>query len=518
MVRGELVGEMALLTNEPRSASVVALRDTLLVEIPKIIFEEVAFRYPQAFLFLTQKIIQRLKRKEFTQIKKTQIIVIVPLQAHLKFDSITKYLQYELPKNTTSTVLAQDFEHNESSEVFTHHLNDLTQNYDFLLLEGHFLPDEWTQKALRQADLILWVADAKASSDKSPTEQWFHALPREYDYNTKQHLILLQTQGKMPQNTSKWLTPRPNIALHHHIRPYEASDWARLARFVSGTAVGWVLAGGGARGFAHLGVFKALTEGGVPLDLVGGTSMGAIMGGIFAQLRTFDDMLALSRQVAKQNPTSGDLNPLPFISLLRGKKLHKILKHTFGDMHIEDLWLNLFCVSSSLSRACEVVHRRGILHEVIKASSAIPGIFPPVIHKNELLVDGGIFNNFPADVMRRMGVGKVLGIDMLTEQSFTLEVGKSLKNNALPNGWDFLKASFWRQKKHQTPNLLSILARSSLLYSEQRNRDLIKETDYYIPLDMGNIGLLDWYRFEEIFEKGYQQTKTWLNQHDLDLS
>lgn len=517
MVRGEIVGEMALLTNEPRSASVVALRDTFLVEIPKLVFEEVAFRYPQAFLFLTQKIIQRLKRKEITHIKKMQIVVIVPLQAHLSANFITKYLQSEFPKNTTLSILNQDFESQKSPQIFTHHLNDLTKQYDFLLLEGHFLPDEWTQKALRQADLILWVADAKALPNKSPTEQWFYDLPREYNYHTQQHLILLQTQGKNPKNTEKWLALRPDIALHHHIRPYEEKDWARLARFVSGTAVGWVLAGGGARGFAHLGVFKALTEGGIPLDLVGGTSMGAIMGGIFAQLRPFEEMFELSRQVAKQNPTNGDLNPLPFISLLRGKKLNKILKHTFEDTHIEDLWLNLFCMSSSLTRACEVVHRRGVVREAIGASSAIPGIFPPSVQGNELLVDGGLFNNFPADVMRRMGVGKVLGVDMLTEQNFTVEIGNSLKNNRLPNGWEFLKANFWRQKKYQMPNLLSILARSSLLYSEQRNRELVKETDFYLPLDMGNIGLLDWYRFEEIFEKGYQQTKNWLSQNDLNL-
>ncbi|GAB3967111.1 hypothetical protein GCM10028806_08840 [Spirosoma terrae] len=200
---------------------------------------------------------------------------------------------------------------------------------------------------------------------------------------------------------------RPWISQHYHIRQGLARDIARLARILSGTANGVVLAGGGAKGFAHLGVVKALQEFSIPIDFLGGTSVGGLLAASISFDQPLDIMHQHLHQAALFNPTK-DYSWLPLISLIRGKRIDQMIQETVrafignSEVGIEDMWLPLFTISSNFHQAREEIHTRGPLVKYLKATTAIPGVFLPVIDGDNLLVDGGIFNNFPADIMRQM--------------------------------------------------------------------------------------------------------------------
>ena len=164
-----------------------------------------------------------------------------------------------------------------------------------------------------------------------------------------------------PRGTARWLEQR-DFDRHYHVRADEPGDLARLARVLTGNAVGLVLGGGGARGFAHIGVLRALRELGVPVDLVGGTSIGAIIG---AQIAT--GLGASEIQEAGREQSTSLFDPtLPIVSLSSGRRLGARLLDTFGGLEIEDLPIPFFCVSTNLTEASEVIHRRGALTSAIR--------------------------------------------------------------------------------------------------------------------------------------------------------
>ena len=181
-----------------------------------------------------------------------------------------------------------------------------------------------------------------------------------------------------------------------HLRAGNDDHVRRLARLASGHGVGLVLSGGGARGFAHLGALRALRESGVPVDAVGGCSMGAPLAGGIALDLGDAELIALAEQ---QFHRLLDYT-VPVVALLKGQRISKNIDENFGTFDIEDLWLPFYCVSTNLTTSRLKVHRRGPSAVAIRASVAIPGVLPPVPFDGDLLVDGGVLNNLPVQVMR----------------------------------------------------------------------------------------------------------------------
>jgi NTE family protein len=142
-----------------------------------------------------------------------------------------------------------------------------------------------------------------------------------------------------------------DLADHLHVRPSLEADMARLARFVNRSGTGLVLAGGGARGLAHLGVLRALKEQGVEIDCVGGTSIGAVMATYVASDRPLDHVMRNARTAFETRPT-GDFNPFPWISIFRGQRLRRILETAIRDLlgfdaDVEDLWKRSFSIATN---------------------------------------------------------------------------------------------------------------------------------------------------------------------------
>jgi lysophospholipid hydrolase len=226
---------------------------------------------------------------------------------------------------------------------------------------------------------------------------------------------------------SEWLKERQPSCCHN-VRIGNQSDLERLARLLSGSAIALVLGGGGARGFAHVGVLRALAEAGVPIDMIGGTSQGAFVGALYAMSLDVDEVVrrctAWAAEMSKKWKLAADLT-FPFTSWLSGAgfnwELGKVLggfslteSRSRADVQIEDLWTPYFCVSANLCRNRVEVHTRGALWRYVRASMTLASFLPPIYDREtgDLLVDGGYVNNLPADVMRGLGAHIVITVDV----------------------------------------------------------------------------------------------------------
>ncbi|GAB3559767.1 patatin-like phospholipase family protein [Spirosoma fluminis] len=558
IIRGETVGEMAIFTGDPRSATIVALRDSVLVKLSQNAFEQVIAAYPAVAINVTKLIINRLRTSQEQPKAAGSDVTSRPTRSHPAkkpvnicvlalhngpADSISPALRLAgelsplLRRKGTTFVVSSD----EVNDVFnqpnfaqvdkdnpvayrqlSQWLDDQESQHEFMLyLADPFRPDqsgnglpvlsEWTRRCLRQADEILLLADATQSPDLTLVEK--HYLMNEQWTGAPHTLLLMHpSETTHPRHTVHWLAPRPAVKRHYHLRAGLKRDMARFARILSGTSVGLVLAGGGAKGFAHIGVLRALQEWDIPVDVVGGTSVGGLVAATFSFDEAIEPTTQHLRKAARFNPTK-DYNVLPFISLIRGRRIEQMIQTCISDFtgnptpYIEDSWLTFFALSSNYTRAREEIHTRGPMLKYLLATSAIPGVFPPVIDGDDLLVDGGSFNNFPADVMSRFGVGKVIGVDL------NIDKPRKLTMEQIPSPTSLLRDRFRakRQRKYRLPSLLSLMLNATLLYSSARRNENIRHTDLYFNPDVSRYGIMNWASYDHIVQKGYDHAVEVLN-------
>ncbi len=510
-------GEMALFTGEPRSATILALRDSVVVKVTKEAFEEMIRRHPTMVINIAKLIIQRLKRLNLAEhlAYKVVNICLVPISKHLDWGSVARRIAAELKQHgkvlllDAATVdghlhrkgLAQVAQSDQ--ERYQHllaWLDEMEAQHDFVLYIADDHLSEWTKKCIRQADEILLAADAGSCSALSPVESWL-AKEKEKTPQISQTLLLVHREGgaNVSGGASRWLENRM-VKFHHHLRWDVRQDFKRLGRFLSGKAVGLVLSGGGAKGMAHIGVYRALKERGVEFDLVGGTSIGSVIGAFIAQELSPEEIYERNRAYFLNNPTPvTDFNLLPIISFMKGKKLDRLLRQVFGDQDLEDLWINFFCVSSNLTQTRAMVHRRGLLRQALRASISLPGIFPPVICDNEILVDGGIFDNLPIGVMGDLGIARIIAVDLDVKADY------ALPENRMPSSWRVLAEKlFTRRPRLKVPTIMSTIIQTSTIYSELQARRYRSEVGLYFHPDVRKFGLMDWKKFDEIVEVGYR--------------
>jgi NTE family protein len=519
--RGETVGEMGVLTGEPRAATVIAIRDSVLAYASREVFDALWHKHPQLPVHMARIIIERLKRSASRKPpRKPSTIAIMAITDGVDVRTLGEELVQALDRWGVSTVetskrinerFGAGAAETTEPESETHHrvttwLDDVEFWNEFVLLLTDEGDTEWTRRCLRHADEILLIARADAPVKISEREEKL-CMGEGRITGARQTLILLHDENTAhPTDTASWLDRRP-VDAHFHIRPSLQKDIDRLARIVSRNAIGLVLAGGGARGFAHLGVVKALEEEGVQIDFVGGTSIGAAMAAYVSWGHSSEMMIAHVRKAFSSNPT-GDLNFLPLLSLIKGGRLRKtIAKGTLAaigrEADVVDSWRTLYCVASNYTTAQEVVITRGKIDRAVRASVSIPVALPPVLWKGELLVDGGVFNNFPTDVMARMGARRIIGVDLARRSA------KKFEFDEVPGTWQLLLDRFRPRKKrrYRLPTLGSVLMGVTVLYSESRREQAKQSVDIYLNPELAGIGLLDWKVFDRIVKLGYACAK-----------
>src|SRR5689334_13496990 len=460
---GKTVGEMSLIAgSSSHSAQLVALRDTELLRISPDGFEALIARHPRVMMNLMQILVRRLKDANRGRSPKSQpkTFAIVPLQDGLSDVPIARRLAQALAQMGVRAAVLDASASDQTAEWF----NTFEQAHDIVFYRGDAPDSAWTHLCLRQADRIFLLARANHPLPLAPLD-----LPAFKERASgAPELLLLHPDGASAVLPEHFSVRGGLFSNHHHLRAGHQADVARVARFIAGRAVGLVLAGGGARGFAHIGIIRALKEAGVPFDQLGGTSMGAIIAAGLAREWSLEEMRDRMRATFVDDNPLSDWT-LPLIALVKGKKVSKRLREHFDEICIEELPLPFFAVSSDLTTGRIHIHRSGALWRALRASVALPGILPPVTHHGHLLVDGGVMNNLPVDIMKEHSGGPIIASDVTGELDLRVRDDRYGERPI----WSLL----W-QRMSGSPSIISILMRSGTVGSEAQRRVVREQADY----------------------------------------
>jgi predicted acylesterase/phospholipase RssA/CRP-like cAMP-binding protein len=506
--RGGIIGEFGLLDDRPRSATVRALRDAGLARLTSADFAELASHHTQLAMGLVRRIVDR-SGSETTGGpglgRSACVIVTAPVDARLV---TTKMVNALLEIDSTAHLSAARVDAmlgqmgaaaTQPGEIGDVRLIELLHQADadhsHVLLEGHLDHPAWTKRALRHADQIVVVC----SSDPTPEEAaHIEAVLRDVPEDTPSWLALNHPAGTDRPHGSAEFRDRFGVDEIHHVHAASTDDLARVARLAVGEGVALVLSGGGARGFAHLGVIAAMEEHGVPIDRIAGASMGSVIAAAIAQ------RIDASQRVEITQAAFKDLldYTIPVVSLVKGERITANIQHQWGGFDIEDLWLPFSCVTTNLTTSQVVQHRTGPTDLAVRASVAIPGVLPPVPFDGDLLIDGGVLDNLPVDLVANdPSIGTIIAVDV------TPPLGPRAKGDygLSVSGWSALRNQMSR-KKNQYPGVVAVLMRTMLIGSARDRARTVEsgDVDFYLDLELKGVSLLDFETVEDVTARGYE--------------
>lgn len=421
---GETIGEAGALTNEPRSLTIKALRDSVLYKLPGKEFIELCYAHPSVMFETILPVLTR-SRSIIQVLSSEKIIKHIVIVSANKEVSLEKFSEAfcKHAENFSAVIPFSDYHsdfngQNIDPEILKEKISSLEKNKKsshklIYILKSMETP--LAKIAFKKADIIYITAYSNSPPRIDPAILE-RIGKRRLHLKADPVLVLLHTDStSLPRGTANWLA-QTRFSMHHHVRINSSKDYMRLLRYIRGRAVGLVLGGGGTRGWSHLGVIKAIREARIPIDMIGGTSVGAIVAGCYAIHESYDDMYERFNKIVEKSRGSVSWRSLtwPIISLFNAKNFTTSQHEAFNHLLIEDLWLPFFCVSCNLAGNTEDIHHSGILWEKTRASSSIPGLIPPMLLENELHLDGGLLNNLPVDVMReRLGPkAKIIAVDL----------------------------------------------------------------------------------------------------------
>ena len=516
--RNEVVGEMALIADEPRSATVIAIRDSELLMFTREDFENLVANHPMAILKIARRIVARLKQSIRSQsaARRELSIVILPAGEHGPADFFTDELVNSLGQTGSVLVLdsravdqqldpgtANSSQHGAQHDRLLTWLNQQEARHRFIVYRPDSTLTNWTRRCLRLADRVLAVGRAHSNPRRNAIEEEFLQPDSEKIFAEAELVLVHEDDGTRPAGTGDWLALRA-VRGCHHVRSGRKEDFERLGRFLTGRAFGLVLGGGGARGLSHVGVIRALHELGIPIDAIGGTSMGSIIAGVYAMDSDLESLKELCRASFVKERRLVDFT-FPAVALASGKRIASHLEEVFGNVHIEDLWRKYYCVSSNLTRAEMNVHRDGSCWQRIRASISLPGILPPVYDDGDLLVDGGVTNNLPVDIMRgTCDGGTVIAVDVRPK----VDMRQKESFDKAISGWQVLRRGMNPfADSMEVPTIANVLMRTALLGSSSAQAANARDADFCLYPPVAHAGLLDFHAFDDLVEIGYQHAK-----------
>lgn len=560
--RGELVGIVEVLTESARTTTIIAVRDTECAHLPAELLNLIKRKYPQIVTrlihLLGQRILGHIETRGEAEMdhhvsgieNKVSVgnlatIAVLASSKDVPLTSFTLELQHSLraigeTTRLTSEIVIQNLGSAALDSINEFRLfNWLGQQEDMnimTLYQCDYAMTKWTKHCIRQADCILIVALADQHHAVGEVEKQMENIA----VRAQKELILLHKEdAESPRGTIEWLNARGWCSSHHHIRcpkrvlrnysdikkltdsylkifetvPDRLSDFSRLARFLTGTSIGLVLGGGGARGLSHVGIVKALTEANVPIDMVGGTSMGSFIGAVWCEDRNITRFTQRCREWSMEMTSIWkkvlDLT-YPITSMFTGRAFNNGIEKTFKDRQIEDLWIPYFCITTDITNSSMRIHTHGNLWRYVRASMSLSGYLPPLCDPVDAhyLLDGGYVNNLPADVMKQLGGNTIFAVDVGSQDSQDVyNYGDQI------SGW-WLLANKWSpwSETVKVPDMAEIQSRLAYV-SCVRQLDHVKNCDYceYIRPPIDKYATLQFGSFDEIADVGYQHGKALLN-------
>ncbi|KAF2359787.1 Cyclic nucleotide-binding domain [Trinorchestia longiramus] len=482
--KGELVGIVELLTDTERSTTVMAVRDSELARLPHGLFNAIKHKHPVVMARLIKLLGNRIIGSWRSSVSRQPLgvtplqpscsssfstVAILPISEDVPLTQFTLELFHSLHAIGETARLTSEYvvrslgtsiweagnEHQliswlgqvspelwlgqvspelwlgqVSPELWLGQvspklwLGQVEDQHSTTLYQCDASLTVWTQRCIRQADVILTVGLASNNPKMGKLEVHVEQVAR----RTQKVLVLLHRQdGPPPSGTVRWLNARSYCHAHHHIRaPHRMfharnshskileyynskvlntpvsvhSDFSRLARMITGSSVGIVLGGGGARGAAHIGMMKALLDAGIPIDMVAGVSIGALFGALYCLekdlARVTQKARAWSMKMTSKWRLALELT-YPIVSMFSGIGFNQLIRDVLGDTHIEDLWLPYFTLTTDITDSTARIHTHGSTWRYVRASMSLSGYMPPLCDPvdGHLLLDGGYVNNLP---------------------------------------------------------------------------------------------------------------------------
>ena len=587
--QGESVGELEVLTESVRPATLHAIRDTEVAKLPKSLFNSLALEHPGITIKISKIIAQRMRAlvedpmfehrkdtkltatgKNVTSSLNLRTIAILPVTSGVpvvEFGSrlLAALTQIGVVNGVTSLNQAAILNHlgrhafsRMGKLKLSQYLADLEERYGMLLYVADTnVNSAWTQTCIRQADCILLAGLAEASPAIGEFERFLLGMKT----TARKELVLLHVEKYSPPGlTRKWLSNRPWInGGHHHIQmafrlstepvhtqtsrfgsalkqrvqvlqaeiqkytsrrirqtplysadtPFKG-DFHRLARRLCGKSVGLVLGGGGARGISQVGIIRALEEAGIPIDIVGGTSIGAFIGALYARDADVVPMYGRAKKFAGRMGSMWrfalDLT-YPSASYTTGHEFNRGIFKTFGNSQIEDFWLEFYCNTTNISKSRSEIHNSGYVWRYVRASMSLAGLMPPLCDDGNLLLDGGYVDNLTVSHMKSLGADVVFAIDVGSLDDSTPQTfGDSLSGTwAIFNRWNPFSSY------PNPPTLSEIQARLAYVSSHDAlERAKTTPGCLYMRPPIDAYGTLEFAKFDEIYELGYRFGREYL--------
>ncbi|KAF2725082.1 patatin-domain-containing protein [Polychaeton citri CBS 116435] len=440
------------------------------------------------------------------------------------------------------------------------YLADLEEKYGLIIyVADTSVKTPWTHTCISQADCIYLVGLAEGSPGIGEYERFLLTTKT----TARKELILLHAERYVASGlTREWLRNRPWInGGHHHVQmsfraavepvhpptrrfgnaikqrvqvlqaeiqkytsrrvrqtplysaetPFKG-DFHRLARRLCGRSVGLVLGGGGARGIAHVGIIRALEEAGLPIDIVGGTSIGAFIGALYAWDADVVPMYGRAKKFAGRMGSMWRFAldvTYPSASYTTGHEFNRGIFKTFGNSQIEDFWLEYYCNTTNISKSKSEIHTSGYVWRYVRASMSLAGLLPPMCDEGNMLLDGGYVDNLTVSHMKSLGASLIFAVDVgALDDDTPQDYGDSLSGIwASLNRWNPFSSY------PNPPTLSEIQARLAYVSSvDALERAKTTPGCRYVRPPIENYGTLDFGKFDEIYQVGYQYGKKYLSE------
>jgi predicted acylesterase/phospholipase RssA/CRP-like cAMP-binding protein len=588
--QGESIGELEVMTESTRPATLHAIRDTELAKFPRSLFNSLAQEHPGITIQITKLIAQRMRaliddpllergsdkatiatQQNVSSTLNLRTVAILPVTAGVPVVEfghrlLTAFTQIGIVNGVTSlnqaailNVLGRHAFSRMGKLKLSQYLADLEEKFGMVLyIADTSVNAPWTQTCIAQADCILLIGLAEGSPNVGEYERFLLGMKT----TARKELVLLHAERYSPPGqTRKWLKNRVWInGGHHHIQmaflttpeatphaqtrrfgsafkqrvqviqaeiqkytsrrvrqtpsysaetPYKG-DFHRLARRLCGKSVGLVLGGGGARGISQIGIIRALEEAGIPIDIVGGTSIGAFNGALYARDADVVPMYGRAKKFAGRMASMWrfalDLT-YPSASYTTGHEFNRGIFKTFGNSQIEDFWLEFYCNTTNISKSRSEIHTSGYVWRYVRASMSLAGLIPPLCDEGHMLLDGGYVDNLTVAHMKSLGADVVFAIDVGSlDDNTPQQFGDSLSGFwALLNRWNPFSSY------PNPPTLSEIQARLAYVSSvDALERAKTTPGCLYMRPPIDAYGTLDFAKFDEIYEVGYVYGKEFL--------
>ncbi len=589
--RGDYFGEMSLLTNQPHSATIKALSDSLVLEIKKDDFKKSIEHNATISLELSRRLSTRLKvtdshtrslfkcdvvsicgnqpkneRGRFTlnfasslyeeTHQKTILIDLsttnsaAPITGE-RLDRVPMARFQELGHSSSGALkgflathrggfdlmhILSDPSHESDEETLILLLNHLAVDYRFVLIDLPEDINECAMKAISQSDNLYVFCNSHLNS-MTEAKETIADVVKTLSFPENHVSVVIEEVVFGAHSTSSlrreffglkrcFSLPAADAPLEfeglefaHHLDP--DTDYARtirhMARSQSGNLVGLVLGSGAALGLAHIGVLKVLERENIPVDIIAGSSIGALIGSLYAVGTSAYEIEKAALEIDLRLLASRliDISLFPWRGLMHGNQVLRHFKKHLGKKTFENCRIPLRVTGSNLTTRQSFIFDSGSITDAVRASIAIPAIIKPVFKSGDVIIDGGILNPLPIEALREAGANRIIAVnvfpstkDMLERKMFLEEKDEKARLISLDKG-PLSRFGYQLRKWGRgsfTPNIIDILV-NTIQSMEAQIADIEAESaDIMLRPVIPNANWMDFYKPEMFIRKGEEET------------